>query len=113
MRYLLPIAFVLVLAGCTPEQEKKAGDTLVKTGQTIETIREVVKNVPNPLGGPLDLALGGIATLATALGGYYLKKSSSERKKKKAYKKQLTKEGLDKANKKLYGKKFDAALSVK
>jgi hypothetical protein len=111
MRYLLPVVFALALIGCTQEQDKKAGDTLTTVGKTAETIREVIKTVPNPLGGPLDLALGGLATLATAAGAYFTKKAVSRGRKNKVLRQNMTKEQRLAADKRIFGKAFDPKLS--
>ena len=109
MRYFAIAVLALALAGCTIAQDEKAGETLQKTGETITKFVEVIKEIPTPYTSPVAIIGGAVSTILVGLGGYF--KARAERKKKKAYKAQLTKEGLDTANKKLYGKKFKASKS--
>jgi len=115
-RFVLALAGLflvgLLAASCTPEQDKAAGDTLTTTGQVLDKGKEIIKYVPVPGNEVLVGAIGGVAAICAGLGGWL--KSRSERKKKKAYLAAIPNQvALDKANKKIYGKKFDAVKSAK
>jgi PBP1b-binding outer membrane lipoprotein LpoB len=112
MRYLAIVVLALVLTGCTQEQDKKAGDTLSDAAKVVTVIKEVVKEVPVPGNTLVEKVLAGAALALGAAGTYFTNRArQKERAKKKAYKKGLSKEALDNANKKLYGKNFDVKLS--
>jgi len=114
MRYLAIVVLgaALTVAACT---YKQAGQALTNTGQAAGAAAGAAgKAIPGPAGILLEAILGGIATITTAAGAYYMKKSRTERQKKKAYLAVIpTQVALDKANRKIYGKKFKAELSVK
>ncbi len=105
------LAGVLAAAGCTPEQNEGVGQKLNSAGQTVEKVRTITKYLPGAEGQAIDGILAGVSALLLAGGAYMTKRARDQKAKKEAYKEQLDQKGLDAANKKIYGEKFDPKLS--
>lgn len=101
----------ILAAGCTVEQEKKAGAALTSTGQVMTQIKEVIKEVPVPGSPLLAQILGGVAAVTTAAGAYFTKKAMSRKGKEKVLRSKMTKTQRVAADKVIYGKDFKASLS--
>jgi len=130
MRYLAIAVLALALAGCLPETHDSAASKAeaakawvdearkVIGSDTAKIVTDAIGKIPAPGAQVVPVArdkvewgLGILSGLLGTFAAWQTKKAASERSKKRTYKSSCSKDGLDAANRAIYGSDFKAELS--